>query len=215
MQLSFDKSFLLNMLKIENFIKKYYAIHHTYSAIDHLITQEELKKLQHNPQNRAAVFLLKENDQTFISIYFSQDIQTVITRNNPRSQLNHRNLDAFCVLVEEISHFHLLLTRALHLQQAREVELEWQAEIDKLLVAHHLLEQQNGDNYANYLFKILFNETNTVLQKTSYQDANLYAQRFWLKNRRKLKSRAKKTELNNDLKELYYKDWQVKYKACG
>ena len=211
---TFAKDFVDNVLRIETFLKCYYDITHAYSAAEHLIDEKELQKhLPMQNKQRAAVFLLKGNDETFVSVYFDHKIREQILTTKPYNSLNHQNLDAFCVLVEEISHFHLILTRVLKQQKTKEVELEWQGEIDKMLLSAHLIEAQHGSDQTQPLFEVLFSENNNIKNTSTYEDANFYARKFWFKNHKNLKN--KKAELKENLKSLYYKDWQEKYKACG
>lgn len=211
---SFSKEFLEHLLQVEGFLKRYYDITHSHSAADHLIDDKELQKHSSiKNQQRAAVYLLKEDQDTYLSVYFNQKIQEQILSTQPYNSLNHQNLDAFCVLVEEISHFHLILTRVLKQQKTKEVELEWQGEIDKMLLSSHLIEAQHGSDHTQPLLMVLFSENNTIKNTSTYEDANFYARKFWLKNHKSLKN--KKAELKENLKDLYYKDWQEKYKACG
>jgi len=92
------------------------------------------------------------------------------------------------------------------------LELEWQGEIDKLVVSALTLFAQHGDPCIEEL-QVLLHESSSISAVKEleglYTDANLFAIRFWrriLKNKHLLDKKA--IEL---LREFYWAPWTYKY----
>src|SRR5690349_364312 len=61
--------------------------------------------------NRAALILRSDpqQDELELGLYFRPELIDTMEQQNPLQRLDSQNLDAFCVAVEEVSHFHLVI----------------------------------------------------------------------------------------------------------
>lgn len=170
---------------IETSLATFYDFHLQSRAADHLVSAEEmrLQGLQRPSTEQGRLFIVPDaldNDALFIGINFEDDIYKTLDNLSPLERLETSNLNAFCVVVEEISHFHLVVNRAAREQPVTRLELEWQAEIDKMLLSSHLLHMQANDAHVDALMLKLYDEA--VIKG---QDAELYikatklAVQFW------------------------------------
>ncbi len=163
---------------IENELVRFYGFKPHTRAADHLLPNTDSKN-----DRRAQVLFQHEphQDEIFIGIQIREDILQTLEKQNPQKELTHENLDAFCVLTEEISHLHLILNRASCGRSVYQVELEWQGEIDKVLTSAILLKRLYGDPHWRHLIQMNF-ENSVVLpgpDASIYHMANRLAARFW------------------------------------
>lgn len=174
---------------VEHRLADFYRFTPSSTAVDHLVTRDELRAtLGHVVEDmpefhaRAGVFLSSApvKDELFIGIHVEETVRGQLERADPTQLLDDSNLDAYCVLVEEISHFHLILNRAHAGQGVSKLELEWQGEIDKLLVCALTLKEQQGDAYLEALAHKLYDNASILSLDTElYWNATRYAARFW------------------------------------
>jgi hypothetical protein len=130
-------------------------------------------------QGDPAQVLILEGDTLDLAISLPHSLSRNLLSQNPLQSLNSENLNGFWILVEEISHFCLLCTRASQGDSTTYLELEWQGEIDKILLASLLLYRQQGDFYTKPLVHKLFCETVFTSPLPVYREANFYAGQFW------------------------------------
>ena len=180
-----ESGFTRAVIHAETCLSDYYELNPPSQALPFLVDREEFFQLTNRkPSSRAEVCLLRDTDHEdddegyFLGIYFSEQIRQTLTRKPPFESLTRENLDAFCVLVEELSHFHLILQRSVFQRQVSRLELEWQAEIDKVLVCALLLKEQAGSWNLDPLTHILFEEARLVNQ-SHYHEAHRQAAGFW------------------------------------
>lgn len=216
---------------VERLLASFYAFDPLSSAVSHLVSREQLKHSLGDQvtslreyQARAGVFLFEpsrhqanggveaagEPGELFIGIHFDDSIKSIVEAADPRQCLEEKNLDAFCVLVEEISHFHLILNRAEHGLGVSKLELEWQGEVDKLLICAKTLEAQVGDPHLEVLTRKLF-DVATIESDANYDlywQATRYAARFWFEAVRKFGRLSE--ELRETLKRTYEASWTQK-----
>lgn len=175
---------------IENRLSSYYEFQLAAPAIDHLIDRDSLlgvigETVTELPewQARASCWFVEaehESEGLFIGMHIDEHLLERVLSPSPLVSLSQDNLDAFAVLVEEISHFHLLLNRARAGLKVSHLELEWQGEIDKMLVAAMLLDEQVGDPHVVPLARKLFDlSTITAKNEHLYWTATKYAAQFW------------------------------------
>jgi hypothetical protein len=170
---------------IEQDIADYYGFTILHRAQDHLVSDElipEISRLRGKSESfRAAVYFSEGAGELSIGVHFETNIQDCLLAENPKISLSNGNLDAFCVLVEELSHFHLLVNRANADKQLSFLELEWQAEVDKLLFCGIYLERLVGDPHIRPLLKLLFSPNSDESELEShYAQAERFAVKFWL-----------------------------------
>ena len=89
------------------------------------------------------------------------------------------------------------------------LELEWQAEVDKLLISSIVLKNQNGVSNQNQLALALFDQAITTSSKKElYETATRYAAKFWfeaLKNSTWTDQKVRAFLLRN-----YHLNWEDK-----
>jgi len=149
------------------------------SAVPFLMNKDQIVNESSEAQTpRAAVFLTQVEDTMEIGIYIQDELLRILDTHNPHRELNAHNLDAYCVLIEELSHFHLLLHRSEIGRGVSKLELEWQGEIDKLLIAGLLMSEQKNESCFKDLYRSIFEES-TVSSDPVYQEASHYAAKCW------------------------------------
>ena len=127
--------------KIQQQFEAIYQLPQDLSIEDFLINQETLEKLKEQPynlpntQNRKGLMLLfpKENELR-LAIYLHDQVINNLHKFNPFLELNEKNIHAFCIMAEEVSHFLYTTWKARHSIQITRLELELQAEVDKFII---------------------------------------------------------------------------------
>ena len=171
---------------VESLLSDFYGFDQQASAADHLVEFSDLhafdEKLAHKPEAaaNAGVWFLEEPMNFFIGVYFNASIHDSLNRQCPIEQLSNDNLNAFCTLVEEISHFHLILNRLRNKIPVSKLELESFGEIDKLLVSALFLKRQSGKHHAEHLAMTLYDRARILdIEIDRYEQATRVAARFW------------------------------------
>ncbi|MEZ4742547.1 MAG: hypothetical protein R3B45_08880 [Bdellovibrionota bacterium] len=178
-----SKHFKKIIKSIEVELSEYYGFAIDHSASDHLVNEDEIKILQPNMDgakiDRAGVLFQQEQSEVFIGLHFNSLIKDSL-QLDPTHCLCNKNLDAFTVVVEELSHFHLLLNRMRANQKLSQLELEWQAEIDKILISGLFLQKSAGDPHIHALKKLIIDRSIiTSNDEELYFNSSKYAHRFW------------------------------------
>ncbi len=171
-------------------------------------------------ENRAALLLRQSPNQEEVQLglYFRPELMATLESLDPFKKLDSENLDAFCVAVEEVSHFHLVSNRAQINQGVSLVELEWQGEIDKWLLAVSILQKQTGNPHLPQLTRLIFDGSicYTTRDQQLYEDAHRLAARYCYKllpqlQHQPLKKRAGK--LKEACRITYSQHWAGKLKT--
>lgn len=170
--------------RTEELVKKFYKINQDLSAQAFLVSTPLKDLVSANPlidlSRRANLILKTSSNETLeIALYFSQDIKKNLYHNDPFAELNHHNIDSFLTLIEELSHFHLLIDRATKNRTTSQLELEWQGEVDKVLIANMILEKQTKKNHISQLYELVFKNSLIYRNESLYLEADLYAAKFW------------------------------------
>lgn len=209
------------VFSIENVLSQFYGFSPFSTVKDHLVSRDQLKtylgsEVEKIPEfrSRAGVFICRESsaDEIFIGVHIDEDVRYHLNNDSPLHRVHMDNLDPYWVLIEEISHFHLIINRIKEKKELTKLELEWQGEIDKLLVSSLTFFAQHGNPCLEEL-QILLHESSHVYSDQSlehiYADANFLAARFWkklMKNRHPLGK-----ETINLLRSFYWAPWANKY----
>ncbi len=179
---------------VEEELAGYYGFPLLAGASSHFVTKAELKaalgdaaEAQPEWTARGGVWLVNSeahaDEDVFVGITIAPEIAMTLEAHNPLAGLDNDNLDAFCVLVEEVSHFHLILNRIAAQKPVTRTELELQGELDKLLVCARLLKKQSGDHHVLPLARMLYDLAEIVTsgegREEAYRAATKYAARFW------------------------------------
>jgi hypothetical protein len=208
---------------VERELAAFYGFALLARAKDHLASRRDLeaslgRSVQTLPEfkARAGVFLQEPGDseELFIGIHYDDAVLESLDRKNPLERLDDENLDAFCVLVEELSHFHLILNRMERRQGVSKLELEWQGEVDKLLVSAVTLEDQAGDLHLSPLARRLFDQaTITAEDQELYWQAHRQAARLWFAVAQKAEGLTPR--LREILRQSYHAPWADKVARFG
>lgn len=178
------ESFSKTIRQVEKCLESYYRLDMQVSACQFTLEKDSYTDLvKRDPESRAEVCLVSDQqtpDEAFLGIYFSDDIKNTLNQAPPQTGLTRDNLDAFTVVIEELSHFHLICQRSLQNRKVSKLELEWQAEIDKVLVSSLTLMKQEGSYYIRQLLGLLFDQA-IVNPRPPYPEAHKLAGKFWKK----------------------------------
>ncbi len=88
------------------------------------------------------LFIMEQGGDMDIALYIDAAILLELKEDDPRNSLHRGNLENFCIALEGVSHFVLLIDRAGRGRKLSALELEIQAEVDKFLQASALLDSQ-------------------------------------------------------------------------
>lgn len=186
----------------------------TYQLVDDLSVVDFL--VQHDRSDlRAATLFVEGESMLDLGVSFSAEIAGQIEGSDPSTVISNQNIDAFCVLIEEISHFHLIVDRGMQERKISKLELEWQAEIDKILVCASLLVEQTGRSHLNALYHLIYNHGTIISEDVDlYNQATRFAAKFWrpfLKNDDRIK--LDEPAFHVLMRNLYRQPWQEKLAA--
>lgn len=210
-------SFHTMIQRIESELAASYDFPIEVSAADCLTQSPEAAAVASD--HRAALILRSSPDQEVLEVglYFRPELIASIEASNPLESLNSQNLDVFCVAVEEVSHFHLVIHRAQAKQGISLLELEWQGEVDKLLIAGRVLEQQTGDPHLPQLTRMIFDHSYCYTQQLElYEEAHRLAARYCYKLLPLLQnvpSRKRGAKLREACRQTYNLLWAEKLRA--
>ncbi len=210
-------SFQQTIQRIEDELSASYGFTIAVSASDCLTQSAEAVAIA--SENRAALILRSDpvQDELELGLYFRPELIDSIEQGNPLQRLDLQNLDAFCVAVEEVSHFHLVMNRVQAQQGVSLLELEWQGEVDKLLIAGRVLEQQTGDPHLPQLTRMIFDHSHCYTgQQDLYEEAHRLAARYCYKLLQQLQdapSRKRGEKLRDACRQTYELLWAEKLRA--
>jgi hypothetical protein len=134
------------------------------------------------PFKKEILLIRQSMGQLELLLLIDGDILRHLEKYDPYSALGPHNLDAFCTVIEGVSHFLYVAKKALENKPVTRLELELQAEVDKyLLVCFLYLEQEK--QIPEFLFSRLFENFNLDPnlkddEKQRYQEANHLAAKF-------------------------------------
>lgn len=129
----------------------------------------------------AAFLVSTAEDEAMLAIHLDQKIiDSLAGSPNLASLLKSRDgLNAFMILVEELSHFHFFVSKADQDIGVSRFDLELQAEIDKLLIGSLTMRELFGSTQIIPLAQVLFNESKIHGSLTDYALASRLAEKFW------------------------------------
>ena len=209
---------------VERQLAAFYGFPIASEAAGHLISRDDLRVFLGDDAAahpgwgaRGGVWLLNrdEAEDVFIGIHIDDEAVGRLQQDDPLAHLHNRNLDPFCVLVEEVSHFHLILNRAQADRTVTRLELEWQAEIDKLLICAQTLQRQSGDPHLLPLARMLYDCASIDADDTDlYWQATKHAARFWFEALRN-DGAVTLDALRSTLRQVYRTSWPGKLESLA
>ena len=209
---------LQSINRIEQCIASYYGFACLASVRDYLVTREQLRTslaaAESYPAWHAAGAVWLDDrhgeEEMFIAVYFDTQVVQNLIRRDPWQRLTNANLNSFCVLVEEISHFHLLLNKTTRGIALPQLELELQGEIDKVLICAALLYRQTGSCHLPPLLQKIYDEPHTTASNL-YVQANDHAATFFYRFlQRTAPVHTCSHSLRFFLRQNYLRPWQEK-----
>lgn len=207
------------MTAVEGELAAYYDFPVLAPVAAHVISRDELSaalgnQAQNEPEwaARAGVWMIPDNDGAFIGVTLDEPLKECLASMDPRTLLDNGNLDAYCILIEEVSHFHLLLNRLAEGRPVTRSELELQGELDKLLICAKTLKRQCGDYNVVPLARTLYDRAEIIASDPEpYVQATRYAARFWFGQGDEGPDGARVRER---LRALYRADWSEKRRSA-
>ena len=203
------------MSMIEASIAEYYAFDLLATAPRHLVSRQQLRQVVDNVdcypewQTSGAVWLDEQQDDTvYISIHLDREVIETIANIDPYQTLSNDNINDFCVIVEEVSHFHLLVNKIHHGIALPKLELELQGEIDKIVICAELLYHQTGRCYLPPLVRKICDEA-YLNEDDHYQQANRHVAGFFHRSLPNIEH-IKSGRLQRFLRRNYLQPWPDK-----
>ena len=136
-----------------------------------------------NRYNACTLFKVNDN-QLDISVYIPTEVERIASETTRKSISSIYQLNALSIYIEEISHFHMIINCVKDHRPFRLIELEWQAEIDKIIVLGSWLDQITGQPHWESLEDLIFRKSKILVPKGEdhlrYENASKEAHRFWL-----------------------------------
>lgn len=183
------------ILAVESALAQSYGFTVRTSVIDCLVDATVAQRLRGNGRGAVLIYQEPESNEIELGVYFDPSITSRLQLSDPLQSLHGENLDSFCVLIEEISHFHLVANRASKGRGVSRLELEWQGEIDKVLLAGGVLLEQTGFSHLPQLAHLIFDQSVCFSSQTElYDEAVHYAARHWYQLIAELKALAPKEQ---------------------
>lgn len=160
-----------------------------------------------------------QGDEAAIALFLAEDVLHCLAHDDPRVSLHEGNLQAFLYALEGVSHFVCLAWHAQFDREISALELELQAELDKFILSHILLERQGRPDPAG-LIKRLFDSVHydpalSDLERWRYMMANTYARQYCRQLAPRLTSLAKRDALQRELRRFYRLDAAHKLSYIG
>lgn len=147
------------LLHVQRQLLSLYALDAQPPVTDFLIDEQAAGAY---PGGGSRTLVTQQGDELSLGVVLADAVTASLCGDDPRQRLHRRNLDPFCTLIEEVSHFVLLLFCAQGERTVTQLELELQAEVDKYLAALSLLSLQNDGALSARLKELLFREYRLV-----------------------------------------------------
>ncbi|HUG53823.1 MAG TPA: hypothetical protein VMR21_09480 [Vicinamibacteria bacterium] len=168
------------LLDVQRRLEALYALDRQAPVSDFLIPAEEAAAY---PGGGSRTLLTQRGDDVSLGVVLDDSVRARLADADPRVQLDGHNLDPFCVVAEEVSHFVYLAFCARACRQVTRLELELQGEVDKYLSSVFLLSLQNEGAVSPRLRQLLFRHYRLAEHlsdegKERYRTANELAYRY-------------------------------------
>lgn len=130
--------------RIETILASYYGFEIELGAGDCLLPLTPDNPADPNADPTGTLFVTQD-DELYLGLGFSKGaadhavLFEGLAQTGTHTELKSKTIAALLVVIEEVSHFHLVSQRALLDLPTTRLELEWQAEIDKMIVLPNLI----------------------------------------------------------------------------
>ncbi len=173
------------LTRLQQLLQRLYAIDLDESIDDYVITDARLARILRGGESTAPEELLvaESEDALEVSLYLAPELLAAIEDADPLERLQHRHVSPLCTLLEGVSHFLYLISRARAARSVTRLELELQAEVDKYAVLGYLLRAQRQGSLPAWLPHWLFEAVRyradlDAEARSRYTTANAYARRY-------------------------------------
>jgi hypothetical protein len=168
------------LVDVQRRLEALYALERQAPVTEFLIPAEEAASY---PGGGSRTLVTQKGDDVSLGVVLEDSVRAQLAAADPRVQLGGHNLDPFCVLAEEVSHFVYLAFCASAARQVTQLELELQGEVDKYLSSVFLLSLQNEGAVSPRLRELLFRHYRLAGHVTDegrerYRAANELAYRY-------------------------------------
>lgn len=136
---------------VQRRLERLYALEPGAPVAEFLIAADTAEPL---PGEGSRTLVEQHGDEVRLGVVLDATVEARI--GDPRVSLDARNLDALCVLTEEVSHFLYVMFCARAGRSVTRLELELQGDVDKYLTAAALLSLQNEGALSTGLRDALF-----------------------------------------------------------
>ncbi len=129
----------------------------------------------------ASLIVVEDATTAHISIHLRDDFYAILDGQGIDKMLfnNEDDLSALLILSEEISHFHYYVRHALTGTKVTRLEMELQAELEKIIISTLLFHKLFGHSHIHFLTKKVFDESTITGSLTDYEYASKHAEKFW------------------------------------
>ena len=141
------------LVDVQRRLESLYALEPEAPVTDFLLSAQAATSY---PGGGSRTLISQDGDEVSLGVVLDPDVGALLARQDPRVQLDGRNLDSFCNATEEVSHFVYLRFCARTERTVTQLELELQAEVDKYLCTVFLLSLQNDGAVSTRLKDLLF-----------------------------------------------------------
>ncbi len=209
---------LLSLL--QQLLQRLYGVEVEESIDDYVISDARLAHiLRGRPSTAPEELLVREGEETLeLSLYLAPELLEALERSRPLERLEGQEVNAFCTVLEGVSHFLYLISRARAARSVTRLELELQAEIDKYAVLGYLLRAQRQGTLPAWLPRWLFEAVRyradlAAEERVRYVTANAYARRYcrrlqarfqWAWNGRALQAELRRFHAFGQAEKLRY-----------
>ncbi len=202
--------------RIERILAEYYGFEIVLSASDCLLTLE-----QGEPEAApAGEMLVAQEDDLYVGLKFTRSTVEQAVIYEELDPFTSRRIAALLVIIEEVSHFHLLTQRAQFDLATTRLEMEWQAEVDKLIVLPELVGECGARVVLRGLrhFIVLgfkLRDGLSLEDSLRYREATYYFEQFWQEKLAPQISHGvdfgmREPAVRGKLRELYRLPWSEK-----
>jgi hypothetical protein len=138
---------------VQRGLESLHALEHEKPVTLFLIPEEHASSY---PGGGSRTLVAQEGDEVALGVVIDDSVAASLARWDPRKRLDTSNLQPFCALTEEVSHFLYLLFCARFQRSTTKLELELQGEVDKYLTSVFFLSLQNEGAVSSRLRELLF-----------------------------------------------------------
>lgn len=143
------------MSLLTRFQREFQSLYHL--ELDPTLRIDDYLFEQEGPQEVTERLLLREREGDLeVALYLNRGVLQTLERQKPWRRLDSSNLEAFCTVIEGVSHFLTVVRRAADRHPISQLELELQAEVDKFIFCLFYLKSQGSRVSPSELRAALF-----------------------------------------------------------